>query len=193
MLGHGAAVPHFLPGVRGFFLNRRCLMTFQIGDTAIHLSHGLGEVVDIEDRIIHDRPTTCYVFQTPDLTIWIPIDDAQQHTLRAPTPPAEFNKLSQILTTPSAPLPDDRLLRKAQLTEQIRGGQLPDICTVVRSLTDYMQSARLNDQEKSIFERAMRSLVTEWAYSLDISLALAQQAVDKLLSSAETSSEAALD
>ena len=65
-------------------------MGFQIGDKVIHWSHGLGEIVTIEERIIRDHLTNCYVFRTPDLTIWIPIDDLEQHSLRLPVLPEDF-------------------------------------------------------------------------------------------------------
>lgn len=156
-------------------------MSFQIGDRVIHLTHGLGEIVLIEERFIHEQPTNCYVFRTPDLMIWIPIVESQQQSLRVPTPPDEFDQLFGILTSPGEPLPEDRVLRKDQLTALLRGGQLPSICRVVRDLHSYMRTTKLNDQERSILERATRSLLTEWTYSLGIPINQAQQSMEKLL------------
>jgi len=113
--------------------------------------------------------------------MWIPIDELQQHSLRLPTPPDEFVALFAILSGPSEKLLDDRVERKNQLMTQMRDGRLASICRVVRDLTSYQRSTRLNDHEKYILERAKHSLLTEWTYSLGLPLDQAQQAMLTLL------------
>lgn len=157
-------------------------MGFQIGDKAIHWAHGLGEIVDIEEKIVHGNPTRCYVFRTASLTIWIPIDDLPQHSLRLPTRPDDFEKLFSILTAPGETLQEDRVLRKDQLMSRMRDGQLASICGVVRDLTHFKRTnKKLNDQEKNILEQATNSLLTEWAYALGLPLHQAQQEMMNLL------------
>jgi RNA polymerase-interacting CarD/CdnL/TRCF family regulator len=156
-------------------------MSFQIGDKVIHLTHGLGEIIRIEERYIHDIPTKCYVVSTPELMIWIPVDDMQQHNLRLPTPPEDFVRLFDILSSPSEKLLDDRLLRKDQLLDRMKDGQLASIFKVVRDLTHMKHSSKLNDREKSILEWSMNSLLTEWAYSLGVSLNQAKLAMMTML------------
>ena len=156
-------------------------MGFQIGDQVIHWVYGLGEVVHIEEKTISGHPTNCYVVRTSDLTIWIPIDDLQQQSLRMPTPPEEFESLFTILNGPSEKLLEDRVLRKNQLMEQMKDGQLASICRVVRDLTHFRRNSKLNDQEKSILERAMNSLLTEWTFSLGMPLSQAHQSIMNML------------
>jgi RNA polymerase-interacting CarD/CdnL/TRCF family regulator len=156
-------------------------MIFQIGDKVIHMAHGLGEIVLIEEKTVRNQTVNCYVVRTPDLTVWIPINDLQQHSLRMPTPPDEFKKLFTILTNPGEALPEDRVLRKEKLMAQLKEGELASICRVVRDLTCFKRNTKLNDQEKSILERATKSLLTEWIYSLGEPMNQAQQAMDKLL------------
>jgi len=156
-------------------------MSFQVGDKAIHWTYGLGEVVLIEEKTFNGQPTTCYVFQTTDLLIWIPIDDMQQSSLRMPTPPEEFDKLFAVLASPNEMLEEDRQLRKNQLMSQLKDGQLASTCRVVRDLTHYQRSTKLNDQERSILERAIKSLLTEWTYSLGVPLNQAHQSMTSIL------------
>jgi RNA polymerase-interacting CarD/CdnL/TRCF family regulator len=157
-------------------------MVLQVGDKVIHSTHGLGEIVHIEEKIIRDHPANCYVFRTGSLMIWIPIDDPQQQSLRLPAPPDEFVGLSGILTDPSEKLLEDRVLRKEQLMARMRDGQLASICQVVRDLTHFKRKNKLNDQESFILERATNSLLVEWSYSLGISSNQAHQALTNLLS-----------
>jgi len=156
-------------------------VSFQIGDKVIHCTFGLGEIANIEEKIIQGQPTTCYVVRVSDLTIWVPINDLQQQSLRVPTPPGEFEKLSAILANPSETLLEDRVQRKKQLLAQIKDGQLVSICRVVRDLTYFKRSKKLNEEEKSILERATNSLLAEWYYSLGVSRMQAQQAMASLL------------
>jgi RNA polymerase-interacting CarD/CdnL/TRCF family regulator len=164
-----------------FSQERRFGMDYQIGDTAIHWTYGLGEIVDIEEKPINNQPTTCYVFRTTDLTVWVPVDESDQHSLRVPTHPEDFEALYAILTSPGEQLHEDRLLRKNQLMTRMRDGQLASICRVVRDLWSFKRSTKLNDQERSILERAEKSLLTEWTYSLNVPFNKAQQAMIHLL------------
>jgi CarD family transcriptional regulator len=156
-------------------------MNFSVGDKVIHSTHGLGEILHIEEKIIRDHATNCYVVRTGDLMIWIPIDDPQQNSLRLPAQPEEFIRLFEILTGPSEMLMEDRALRREQLMTQMRSGQLASICRVVRDLTDFKRNKKLNDQEKFILERATNSLLVEWAYSLGMSPNQANQAMTNLM------------
>jgi RNA polymerase-interacting CarD/CdnL/TRCF family regulator len=156
-------------------------MSFQIGDKVIHCVFGLGEISAIEEKPINGQLTNCYVVKITDLTIWIPIDDLQQNSLRLPTLPEEFVKVLPILSSPNEILEDDRVLRKHQLIEQLRDGQLASICRVVRDLTHFQQNSKLNDQEKSILERAINTLLAEWSLSLGTPVNLAHQAMESML------------
>jgi len=156
-------------------------MSFQIGDKVIHCVFGLGEITQIEEKPINGQLTNCYVVKITDLTIWIPIDDLQQNSLRLPTLPEEFVKVLPILSSPNEILVDDRVLRKHQLIEQLRDGQLASICRVVRDLTHFQHISKLNDQEKSILERAINTLLAEWSLSLGTPINLAHQAMESML------------
>lgn len=156
-------------------------MKFRIGDKAIHASYGLGEIIGIEDKPIQGRTTTCYVFHTSDMSVWIPIDKLQQHSLRTPTPPEEFDTLYAILQSQGENLHEDRVQRKDQLLLRMHDGQLASVCMVVRDLHQYKRRVKLNDQERQILERAEKTLLTEWTYSLGTSVSQAHQALSSLL------------
>jgi RNA polymerase-interacting CarD/CdnL/TRCF family regulator len=156
-------------------------MGYQVGDKVIHCTHGLGEIVQIDRKTIRGHPTDCYVFQVNDMLIWIPIDDPQGQSLRLPARPEDFVGLSAILAGPGEQLVEDRLQRKDQLLSQMRDGQLESICRVVRDLTYFKRSKKLNDQENAILERATNSLLTEWSHSFGMSQNQAHQAMINLM------------
>jgi CarD family transcriptional regulator len=163
-------------------------MVFHIGDKVIHWTYGLGEIVDIEEKIIDGNPTNCYVVHALDTMIWIPINDLEQRSLRMPTSPEEFEGLFGILTSPGEKLQEDRVLRKNKLMAQLKDGKLASTCEVVRDLTYFKRSSKLSDLERALLERAIKSLIAEWSYSLGMSIGQAEEAMATLL---ETSIPAA--
>jgi len=158
-------------------------MSFQIGDKVIHCSFGFGEITQIELKTINGEAENCYVVQMSDMTIWIPIDDSEQTYLRVPTPPKEFMETLPIFTSPNENLSEDRVLRKKNLSDRLKDGQLSSICRVVRDLSYYRRGSKLNDQEKSILERAINSLLAEWTFTLGTTQLQAHQAMDSMLAS----------
>lgn len=156
-------------------------MSFRIGDKVIHSSLGLGEITKIEEKTINGKTTNCYVVQIPSLTTWIPIDDEQNNSLRLPITPAELVKVLPILSSPNESLVEDRVLRKQQLLEQLRDGKLTSICRLIRDLTSFQRSTKLSDQEKSILERAVKTLLAEWSLSLNIPLDQANSNLQSML------------
>jgi RNA polymerase-interacting CarD/CdnL/TRCF family regulator len=158
-------------------------MGFSIGDKVFHCAFGLGEIIQIEEKVINGHLSSCYVIQLNDMTIWVPTDDTGQSSLRDTTPPDEFIKTLPILSSPNEILLEDRVLRKKQLTDQLKDGQLASICRVVRDLTYYGRNSKLNDQEKSILQRAVKSLLTEWTFTLGTPQNQAHQAMESMLGS----------
>lgn len=158
-------------------------MGFQVGNQVIHCTFGLGEITQIEEMTINGKQEKCYVVRMNDMTIWVPMNDEGQNSLREPTPPEEFINTLPILTSPNESLLEDRVLRKKQLTDQLKDGQLSSICRVVRDLKYYQRSSKLNDQEKSILERAVKSLLTEWVFSMGTTPLQANQAMESMFES----------
>jgi RNA polymerase-interacting CarD/CdnL/TRCF family regulator len=156
-------------------------MGFQIGEKVIHSTFGFGEIIKIEEKTIHGKLENCFVVQLSDMTIWVPINDSGYNTLRAPSSPEEFIETLPILTSPTENLEDDRLLRKKQLSDRLNDGHLSSICRVVRDLNNYQHQSKLNDQERSILARAVKSLLTEWTFSLGTSQLEARQAMENML------------
>jgi RNA polymerase-interacting CarD/CdnL/TRCF family regulator len=158
-------------------------MGFQIGDKVIHWNYGLGEVRQMDEKIIHDRQRDCYIVSCGDLMIWVPIEDSGECSLRSPTPAEEFDQLFEIIKSPSEALPEDRAERRLVLLEELKAGSLATVCRLIRDLRGFGQEKKLNDQERSILLRAKNFFLAEWAYSLSVPLHQAQQEMEALLGS----------
>jgi RNA polymerase-interacting CarD/CdnL/TRCF family regulator len=154
---------------------------FQIGEKVVHSIYGPGEIIQIDEKYLSGHTTQYYAVQINDLTLYVPVDDSHQSSLRQPTPAKEFKKLYAILRSPGDPLSTDRFERKVYLTESLKDGSLESICRVIRDLSYYRHSKKLSDSDNTILERAERCLVSEWVLSLAIPVAQAEQELHRLL------------
>jgi RNA polymerase-interacting CarD/CdnL/TRCF family regulator len=160
------------------------MMDYQVGDKVIHANYGLGEIIQMDEKFIHERQMLCYVVRVRDLTIWVKADETGKSGLRLPTPEDDFEKLFSILRSPPEPLPADRYERKSALTERMKDGRLESICGVIRDLAHHQREKKFNDNDKSTMERAQNFLLTEWVYSRSVSYDKANAELRQLLEEA---------
>ena len=156
-------------------------MIFQVGDQVVHWNHGLGEIIQIDEKRLNGRTLQYYVLKTRDLTIWVPVSEAGDNRLRLPTPPGDFEALFAILSSPAQPLSDDRSTRKTQLSDQLKDGKLASVCRALRDLTFHLRTKKINEDDKAVMERAQNFLLNEWALSLSVSVAQAKKQLQHLL------------
>lgn len=156
---------------------------FQVGDLVIHWVYGPGTVTQLDEKELDGHVNQYYVLETQDLTVWVPISDAEETCLRLPTPAADFNRLFNLLTSQGEPLSTDRLERKIQLSERMRSGLLEEICKVIRDLSYQRQISKMNDNDNATLERARKLLLSEWSMVLNIPITQANRDLERLLSS----------
>ena len=160
-------------------------MNFHKGDMVMHWTHGIGQIVNLEERALSGSKTVYYVVQLRDMTVWVPADSKVGSRLRPPTPKLRFQRLLAILSSPSEPLPEDRLERKTHLLELLKGGRLESLCEVIRDLSAYrnQQTRPMNDNDQMILKQARNTLLGEWAFVLSITHAQAEHELHRLLTS----------
>ncbi len=146
-------------------------MQFSVGDSVVHSTYGLGEIIGLEERTLAGKNILYYMVKIQDLTVCVPADASVKGRLRAPTPQREFKKLFAILSGPGQALPNDRFERRTQLHQKLEDGKIEAVCGVVRDLFSSDQIKRLNEYDKNILNRAWNSLRGEWGFSLSMPLA----------------------
>lgn len=157
-------------------------MSFQVGDRVIHWYYGLGQIAQMDEKILDGRTERYFVVKIRDLTLWVPDNADVENILRYPTPAKEFNHLFDILSSPPEPLVVDRMTRKNQLTIQLKTGRLDTICRALRDLTYQRRTKGLNEYDKTVLERLQNFLLDEWAISLSVPLIQARNDLAHLLS-----------
>ncbi|MES0361948.1 MAG: CarD family transcriptional regulator [Anaerolineales bacterium] len=154
---------------------------FQVGDQVIHWAHGPGVIIQLDDKTLSGHTRQYYVVQMSDLTLWVPIDQAGDRSLRLPTSKKDFISLFQILTSSGKPLSSDRNERRLQVVEQLKDHELASICRVIRDLTLHKRLKKMNENDNSTLERNRNFLINEWSVALSIPIQQAEQELRNLL------------
>jgi RNA polymerase-interacting CarD/CdnL/TRCF family regulator len=157
------------------------MMDFNVGDSVIHWTYGLGKIIGLEERALNNQTTLYYVVQIQELTVCVPADAKTMSRLRIPTSEPEFKNLFAILSGSGESLSDDRFERKNQLRKELAGGTAETICRVIRDLTFFQSRKQLNDDDKNTLKHAWSLLCGEWVYSLSVPLVQVETELRRLL------------
>ena len=158
-------------------------MNFHEGDSVMHWTHGLGTVVQLEERTLAGEKILYYAIQIGDMTVWVPADEQLETRLRLPTNAPEFERLIDILSHPGEPLPVDRFERRKLLLEWLKDGRTESLFRVVRSLSTHRHLHSLNVNDEALLKRTRKMLLGEWSVSMSIPPAQAEHELQHLLAS----------
>ena len=72
-------------------------MNFYKGDMVMHWSHGIGQIVDMEERALSGEKAVYYVVQVRDMTVWVPADNKVGSRLRPHSPSSVLRACFRII------------------------------------------------------------------------------------------------
>jgi RNA polymerase-interacting CarD/CdnL/TRCF family regulator len=167
-------------------------MNFHTGDTVMHWTYGIGQIVNLEERDLSGSKTLYYAVQARDLTVWVPADSNVGSRLRTPTPKSRFKQMLTILSDPSEPLPEDRLERRTRLLELLSDGRVESLCQLIRDLSAYQKQKvkPMNDNDQMVLKQSRNTLLGEWEFVLSITHAEAEHELHHLLASGPVENQA---
>ncbi|MEO8905476.1 MAG: CarD family transcriptional regulator [Polyangiaceae bacterium] len=145
--------------------------TFKAGDMAVHPAHGVGEVVELEDRDLGGRKTTCYVIKIKDsgLKVMVPTEAAARVGLRPVMKKKEAQNILEILKAPEVAVdlqPWNRRFRA--YTEMLKSGLPSEIAKVLRDMYRLKFDKDLSFGERRLLDQARSLLVQELAIARKI-------------------------
>lgn len=135
---------------------------FIIGERVVYPSHGVGEIIDIENQIIADTKIEVYVISFPQdkMTLRVPVSRATASGLRTLVNKKDITEVYSILQ--GKPKRGNKMWsRRAQEFEtKINSGDILAIAEVVRDLYKNVDNDR-SYSERTIYESALNRLASE--------------------------------
>lgn len=152
-------------------------MKYNVGDTIVHWTHGVGTIVAIENKDIAGATQQYYVVEAERLQLWVPVDEVNESSIRLLTEGIQFEALFDILRSPGELLPDQQYQRRNELQKRLQKKTLADLCHLIRDLADRSRLHTLNQNDSAVLSRAEDHLLDEWVRSLGVGRS---DAVDEL-------------
>lgn len=139
---------------------------FKAGDVAVHPSHGVGEVIAVEQRQFGATATDCYVIKIIDtgLKVMVPTEAAARVGLRPVMKKREAQQILEILKAPEVAVdlqPWNRRFRA--YTEMLKSGLPSEIAKVLRDMYRLKFDKDLSFGERRLLDQARSLLIQELA------------------------------
>jgi CarD family transcriptional regulator len=158
---------------------------FKVGERAVHPAHGVGEVVQIEERELGGRKTSCYVLKIvdSDLKLMVPTETAGRVGLRAVMKKKEAEKILDILRAPEVAVdvqPWNRRFRA--YTEMLKSGLPAEIAKVLRDMYRLKFDKDLSFGERRLLDQARSLLIQELALAKKVTTSVIEGEIQEIFS-----------
>jgi CarD family transcriptional regulator len=142
-------------------------MEFKIGQTVMHLSHGIGVIKSIEEREFGpEKVSKFYIIEIEDngapKKVFVPVDSAANR-LRKVMTKADAQAVAKYLTNGKLEVDDNRTwnMRYRDYMERIHTGDAQEIATVYKSLVKLAEEKDLSFGERKLADQARMLLEKE--------------------------------
>jgi CarD family transcriptional regulator len=155
-------------------------MSFIIGQSVIHPSHGAGKIVAFQEKELVKGFQRYYVieFIHNRLTVHVPVRRIEQIGVRPVMPAWRISRVIETLESLPLDLPDEFRMRRNDIDKQIHSGYPNQIAAAVRDLTWRDTAKYLTEADREALAEARALLITEVALALEQALEQAEQRVD---------------
>jgi len=155
---------------------------FKAGDRVVHPQHGLGQVVDLNEKEFTPGAKQQYyeIAIAGGSTVWVPMD-LSISGLRRLAVKSEIIQCRKILEAHPSPLTEDSRFRHSEQATRLRQGTLQAQCEVVRDLYAFGEHQCMYGTIGAFYQTARDVLCQEWAVVQGVPLAKAVEEIDLLL------------
>ena len=161
-------------------------MTFSIGDKAVHPAHGVGEITQIENRVVGSSAVDFYILR---------LVNGKAGTVKVATNAVERVGLRQVMSRKAAKTVLEELKktemavtsqpwnrRYREYTEMLKSGSPIQVAKVLRDLSRIRaEKGELSYGEKKLMEQARNLLVTEMALARRVREETVAKDIDNIL------------
>jgi len=141
---------------------------FALNEHVVYPIQGVGEIKAIEKRPFRDQQVLYYdiYFETPDMTVMVPVENAETIGLRKIVSSKDALKALELLNKEYEQANTDWKTRNQQNLDLLKKGTISDIAQVVKTLYDRSTSKELPIQERKLFDNASKLLIDEISLAL---------------------------
>ena len=156
---------------------------FVLNQKVVYPLQGVGQILSISERVFKGKTTQYYQIFLPvtDMTVMVPVDKAVEIGIRAIVPPEKAEEAFEIIGSDFEPVTADWKMRYQMNLDHLKSGDITDIALVVRNLYHRSKVKELPILERKLYDSAMKLLIDEIAFSLNISVGEVERQVHEKL------------
>lgn len=144
---------------------------FIVGDKAVYPAHGVGEIIEIQSKVIAGRERQFYVLKIIEngMKIMVPVETANSTGLRAVISEADANEVLDILKSDKIAVKTQPWNRRyREYMDMLKSGSPKEVAKVLRDLNRLKGDKDLSFGERRLLDTARSLLVAELALALKI-------------------------
>ena len=164
--------------------------SFNVGEKAVYPTHGVAEVVALENRDLGGKQISVYILKIMDsgMKLIVPTANAATVGLRELIPAKEVKEVYEILRSRDVPRDTQTWNRRSrEYLEKIKTGSAFEIAEVLRDLCVLRQTKELSFGERRMLEAARVLIVRELAIAKGVTEAKITAEIDAIFAVAGTS------
>jgi len=156
---------------------------FHVNQKVVYPLQGVGQIMAITERVFKGKPTQYFQIFLPvtDMTVMIPVNKAVEIGIRSIVPKEKAQEAFDIIASDFEPITADWKLRYQMNLDHLKSGDITDIALVVRNLYHRSKVKELPILERKLYDSAMKLLIDEIAFSLDIDVTEVERIVHEKL------------
>ena len=159
------------------------MTTFKAGDRVVYPHHGAAIIEKTEMKELNGEKKKYFMLKTAhdDLTVWVPVDKADEVGMRPPISLEDVEDLFVLLSKKDVREPANWSRRFKNHQEKLKSGDVYQVAEVVRNLALREKAKGLSAGEKNMYTKARKVLVSELSFALDVSEEAAMDQVEEQL------------
>jgi CarD family transcriptional regulator len=138
---------------------------FDVGDWIVHYYYGVGEVVDIVDKVLDGQQETYIKVETPDIEYWLPRDKSDAEHIKPVRSEQEFDQAIEIMSESPDLESGTQSRNKRLIYQRWLDGSLPARAALLRDLHGRDKIKGLSYDDKNTYEKAEKFFINEWVIS----------------------------
>ena len=157
--------------------------TFHVNQKVVYPLQGVGNIQLICEREFKGKMTPYYQIHLPvnDMTVMVPVNKAVELGIRCIVPKEKAYEALEIIASDFEPITADWKLRYQMNLDHLKNGDTPDIALVVRNLYHRSKVKELPILERKLYDSAMKLLIDEVAFSLDLPVSEVEKLIHEKL------------
>jgi CarD family transcriptional regulator len=156
---------------------------FHVNQKIVYPLQGVGQIMAITERAFKGKQTQYYQIFLPvtDMTVMIPVGKAVEIGIRSIVPKEKAQEAFTIIASDFEPITADWKMRYQMNLDHLKSGDITDIALVVRNLYHRSKVKELPILERKLYDSAMKLLIDEIAFSLDLHVSEVEKLVHEKL------------